>query len=191
MQSGVDLFERRYESFRNVRLYQRSDGNCWHMLSESRYLSGCYYRISLLQKVFIQYLALACIQPKIPDTGPGPETRWYYNSVTGTCEQFLWATGGTKGNANNFRSKDHCESYCRDSMFRYSTNESFKVYYCFSYVQPVQEGRPNTMVSSEFDKGLLVVLEPLLAMEIINAPPLAPSNIVAEQRVSDKQISLF
>uniref|UniRef100_A0A914QNB9 BPTI/Kunitz inhibitor domain-containing protein n=1 Tax=Panagrolaimus davidi TaxID=227884 RepID=A0A914QNB9_9BILA len=73
--------------------------------------------------------ALACVQPQV--TGPNPtEPRWWYNSVTGTCQQFLWDPAATQAqfhSANNFRTIDHCESYCRDTCSRGSpqyTNEA-------------------------------------------------------------------
>uniref|UniRef100_A0A914CEW4 BPTI/Kunitz inhibitor domain-containing protein n=1 Tax=Acrobeloides nanus TaxID=290746 RepID=A0A914CEW4_9BILA len=64
--------------------------------------------------------ALACIQPQV--TGPNPtEPRWWFNSVTGTCQQFLWDATATQSqyhSPNNFRTIDHCESYCRDTCSR-------------------------------------------------------------------------
>uniref|UniRef100_A0A914YYM5 BPTI/Kunitz inhibitor domain-containing protein n=1 Tax=Panagrolaimus superbus TaxID=310955 RepID=A0A914YYM5_9BILA len=73
--------------------------------------------------------ALSCVQPQV--TGPNPtEPRWWYNSVTGTCQQFLWDPAATQAqfhSANNFRTIDHCESYCRDTCTRGSpqyTNEA-------------------------------------------------------------------
>ncbi|CAJ0580849.1 unnamed protein product, partial [Mesorhabditis spiculigera] len=64
--------------------------------------------------------ALACIQPQV--TGPNPtEPRWWYNTVTGTCQQFMWdpaASSASHHSANNFRTIQHCESYCRDTCTR-------------------------------------------------------------------------
>ncbi|KAK0420841.1 hypothetical protein QR680_014918 [Steinernema hermaphroditum] len=72
--------------------------------------------------------ALACIQPQV--TGPNSsEPRWWYNSVTGTCQQFLWdpsATMSKHHSANNFRTIDHCESYCRDTCARGSPQYSIE-----------------------------------------------------------------
>ena len=66
---------------------------------------------------FASISALACTQPQA--TGPNPtEPRWWYNSVTGTCQQFLWdptAINQYEHSSNNFRTVEHCESYCRDS----------------------------------------------------------------------------
>ncbi|EPB69114.1 Kunitz/Bovine pancreatic trypsin inhibitor domain protein [Ancylostoma ceylanicum] len=70
--------------------------------------------------------ALACIQPQA--TGPNPtEPRWWYNSVTGTCQQFMWdptASDAKYHSANNFRTIQHCESYCRDTCQRGSPQYS-------------------------------------------------------------------
>lgn len=49
-------------------------------------------------------------EPSIP--------RWWYNSLTGTCTQFLWDPNQSENvSPNNFRTVEHCESYCRDSIF--------------------------------------------------------------------------
>ncbi|KFD53227.1 hypothetical protein M513_05937 [Trichuris suis] len=56
--------------------------------------------------------ALACIMPR--DEGvlvEIPTDRWYYNSMTATCEMFSYR--GRNGNANNFVTKSQCESYCK------------------------------------------------------------------------------
>ncbi|KAK6052764.1 Kunitz/Bovine pancreatic trypsin inhibitor domain protein [Cooperia oncophora] len=70
--------------------------------------------------------ALACTQPQV--TGPNPtEPRWWYNSVTGTCQQFMWdphASEAQYHSANNFRTIQHCESYCRDTCSRGSPQYS-------------------------------------------------------------------
>ncbi|CAI4230794.1 unnamed protein product [Auanema sp. JU1783] len=64
--------------------------------------------------------AFTCIQPTA--TGPNPtEPRWWYNAITGVCQQFLWdptAVGPGEHSPNNFRTVEHCESYCRDSCIR-------------------------------------------------------------------------
>ncbi|PAV55962.1 hypothetical protein WR25_14492 isoform B [Diploscapter pachys] len=64
--------------------------------------------------------SFTCVQPTA--TGPNPtEPRWWYNSITGMCQQFLWdptATGPGEHSPNNFRTVEHCESYCRDSCAR-------------------------------------------------------------------------
>lgn len=68
------------------------------------------------------YLAFTCIQPKREaDAGvaapAGVRPRWWYNAVTGTCEQFMWDPWDEKEvqSPNNFKTREHCESYCRDS----------------------------------------------------------------------------
>ncbi|XP_075722820.1 papilin isoform X3 [Rhipicephalus microplus] len=51
-----------------------------------------------------------CYLPK--EKGPcyGHFPRYYYNSTTGTCEQFIY--GGCMGNANNFETLRKCERKC-------------------------------------------------------------------------------
>ncbi|ETN70498.1 Kunitz/Bovine pancreatic trypsin inhibitor domain protein [Necator americanus] len=65
--------------------------------------------------------AFTCIQPKREaDTGAaapaGVRPRWWYNAVTGTCEQFMWDPWDETEmqSPNNFKTREHCESYCRD-----------------------------------------------------------------------------
>lgn len=60
--------------------------------------------------------ALACIQPLDPGQRPDnatsspPLRRWHYSAAGATCRRFdFW---GAQGNANNFLTKQHCESYC-------------------------------------------------------------------------------
>lgn len=36
--------------------------------------------------------------------------KWYYNSKTGKCEEFVY--GGCGGNENKFETKDECERAC-------------------------------------------------------------------------------
>ena len=36
--------------------------------------------------------------------------RWHYNSMSGTCEKFIY--GGCEGNPNNFISRQECEEAC-------------------------------------------------------------------------------
>lgn len=46
------------------------------------------------------------------DVGPCDAVfpRWFYNSDTAECEEFIW--GGCGGNANNFETKEECEAMC-------------------------------------------------------------------------------
>ncbi|KAK6732185.1 hypothetical protein RB195_016518 [Necator americanus] len=69
--------------------------------------------------------AFTCIQPKREaDTGAaapaGVRPRWWYNAVTGTCEQFMWDPWDETEmqSPNNFKTREHCESYCRDTCKR-------------------------------------------------------------------------
>ncbi|KAK0424287.1 hypothetical protein QR680_008593 [Steinernema hermaphroditum] len=64
--------------------------------------------------------AFACIQP--PNEGytpPGGGTtlnHWYHDPITGECRELKYQ--GYGGNANNFQTKDHCESYCKQTCNR-------------------------------------------------------------------------
>jgi len=63
--------------------------------------------------------AFTCIQPKRATTvGVGLLTRYWYNSVTDLCEPFTWSTTEKLSNSNNFRTIDHCYSYCRGTSRR-------------------------------------------------------------------------
>ncbi|KRZ49660.1 Uncharacterized protein T02_5059 [Trichinella nativa] len=56
--------------------------------------------------------ALACIMPRDEGVFTGITVdRWYYNSMTSSCDLFSYRGGG--GNANNFETKSQCESYCK------------------------------------------------------------------------------
>ena len=61
------------------------------------------------------FAAFACSQPsevgQFPMAGGGTLTRWYNDPVTAECKSFNFR--GSKGNANNFETKEHCESYCQ------------------------------------------------------------------------------
>ncbi|KAF8359657.1 hypothetical protein PRIPAC_94652, partial [Pristionchus pacificus] len=62
--------------------------------------------------------ALTCIQPMDAGDEPtmksnmtqAPLLRWFFNSITYTCEKFEFT--GIGGNSNNFLTVQHCESYC-------------------------------------------------------------------------------
>ena len=59
--------------------------------------------------------AFVCVQP-LESGGEPSVPRWWYNSATGTCVQFMWDPDTIQNaSPNNFRTVEHCESYCRDS----------------------------------------------------------------------------
>ncbi|KAL4002748.1 Kunitz/Bovine pancreatic trypsin inhibitor domain family protein [Acanthocheilonema viteae] len=75
--------------------------------------------------------AFTCIQPKHEaksnvkgSTGIRP--RWWFNSVTGMCEQFMWDPWDETEvqSPNNFKTREHCESYCKDTCKRGSLQYS-------------------------------------------------------------------
>ncbi|CAP32591.2 Protein CBG13980 [Caenorhabditis briggsae] len=63
--------------------------------------------------------AFTCMQPKKGESDAlGSVPRWYFNSVMGSCQQFLFDPTGSEVSPNNFETLDHCESYCKDSELR-------------------------------------------------------------------------
>jgi hypothetical protein len=63
------------------------------------------------------FTAFACIQPPnegfTPPGGGSALNHWYHDPITGECRELKYQ--GYGGNANNFQTKDHCESYCKQS----------------------------------------------------------------------------
>ncbi|XP_046402802.1 LOW QUALITY PROTEIN: papilin [Ischnura elegans] len=57
-----------------------------------------------------------CALPKDMGPCPGSLLRWYYDSTTESCKQFLY--GGCQGNPNRFRSEDECRSSCHVTLQR-------------------------------------------------------------------------
>lgn len=60
------------------------------------------------------FSAFSCILPQATDdpTQGYSYNRWYYNSITGVCQQFKWLQDGSKANSNNFLTQEQCLSYC-------------------------------------------------------------------------------
>ncbi|XP_071454258.1 papilin isoform X2 [Hetaerina americana] len=57
-----------------------------------------------------------CALPKDMGPCPGSLLRWYYDSTSETCKQFMY--GGCQGNPNRFRSEDECRSRCHVTLQR-------------------------------------------------------------------------
>ena len=57
------------------------------------------------------------------------ETRWAFNAMTQECEKFVYS--GCGGNANNFQSRDACESRCKIGAccYRYLKNSAATIGY--------------------------------------------------------------
>lgn len=51
-----------------------------------------------------------CLLPKDPGPCEALISRYYYNQYSGRCEHFYY--GGCEGNANNFESKQECQTAC-------------------------------------------------------------------------------
>ena len=52
-----------------------------------------------------------CNLPKKVGVCKAALPRFYYNSTTKSCEQFIY--GGCRGNGNNFKTKAECEALCK------------------------------------------------------------------------------
>uniref|UniRef100_A0A158P937 Kunitz/Bovine pancreatic trypsin inhibitor domain protein n=1 Tax=Angiostrongylus cantonensis TaxID=6313 RepID=A0A158P937_ANGCA len=63
--------------------------------------------------------AFTCQQPKRGEAHElGAVPRWWFNSVVGSCQQFLFDPSSTDVSPNNFETLHHCESFCRDTCLR-------------------------------------------------------------------------
>lgn len=51
-----------------------------------------------------------CILPRVDGDGKYAQLRWYFDIETKSCHQFTFR--GNKGNANNFITREECESKC-------------------------------------------------------------------------------
>nr|ATY39985.1 U-actitoxin-Ave venom kunitz potassium channel toxin type 2 [Aulactinia veratra] len=51
-----------------------------------------------------------CNAPLLEGSCGGGFTRYYYNSETGQCQEFLY--GGCRGNENNFATNEECMETC-------------------------------------------------------------------------------
>ncbi|CAB3401648.1 unnamed protein product [Caenorhabditis bovis] len=118
-----------------TRVSNGGDGSTWCVYPDGDndiYIADTYNCISHPQvnnELFPEYAetvdgvcchnrAFVCIQPL--ESGDEPSVpRWWYNSATGTCVQFMWDPDTiTNASPNNFRTAEHCESYCRDTCRR-------------------------------------------------------------------------
>lgn len=159
-------------------------------------------------------LAFACTlqadSGSIPTVaGGGNIRRYYYNSITGNCEQFSYA--GTGGNANNFETKDFCESYCKtgkaqqsyhvDVPQTYHTHTSKIVEKQNKKIQLAQEDHHSMMDcclralrSWRTHRYIVIVVHPplpLLATRIISAPLWGHIQCVAPSQVGLISYNLF
>uniref|UniRef100_A0A0N5B0E0 Kunitz/Bovine pancreatic trypsin inhibitor domain protein n=1 Tax=Syphacia muris TaxID=451379 RepID=A0A0N5B0E0_9BILA len=63
--------------------------------------------------------AFTCSQPRRGESeAVGSVPRWWYNSVSGACQQFLFDLTSMEVSPNNFETLEHCEAYCKDACPR-------------------------------------------------------------------------
>ncbi|ETN80022.1 Kunitz/Bovine pancreatic trypsin inhibitor domain protein [Necator americanus] len=95
------------------------DGSTWCVYPDGDrdiFIADIYDCIAHPQVTELQPIpAFVCAQPM--ESGDDPHVpRWWFNAATGTCTQFMWDPNNVEGvSPNNFRTVEHCESYCRDS----------------------------------------------------------------------------
>ena len=71
--------------------------------------------------ILLPLAAFTCIQPKQPiqDATQPTTPRWWFNSITGTCELFAWEYGAQINvSPNNFQTIEHCQTFCGESEWR-------------------------------------------------------------------------
>lgn len=79
-----------------------------------------FFRFSTESNAVI--VVFTCMQPKNEaklnvDKPNDVRPRWWFNSVTGQCEGFMWDPWDETQvqSPNNFRTREHCESFCKES----------------------------------------------------------------------------
>ena len=79
------------------------------IMTARNFLNNSLLFFSFLLFVVVNVPAF-CKLPKV--TGPcrAAARRWYFNKVTGKCQQFIY--GGCRGNRNNFNTRKECEKKC-------------------------------------------------------------------------------
>ncbi|KJH51380.1 Kunitz/Bovine pancreatic trypsin inhibitor domain protein [Dictyocaulus viviparus] len=94
------------------------------LLDNVKFAMEGIYNISLASDgICCPSKAFTCIQPKreanISSASAYVRPRWWYNAITGDCEQFMWDPWDETEipSPNNFKTREHCQSYCGDSKF--------------------------------------------------------------------------
>ncbi|KRX86569.1 Papilin [Trichinella pseudospiralis] len=59
-----------------------------------------------------------CFLPLDLGQGSRPLVRWYFDQISGRCQEFLYR--GSNGNMNNFESSDECRAFCERKFFHRS-----------------------------------------------------------------------
>uniref|UniRef100_A0A183IGI0 BPTI/Kunitz inhibitor domain-containing protein n=1 Tax=Soboliphyme baturini TaxID=241478 RepID=A0A183IGI0_9BILA len=61
-----------------------------------------------------------CSQPQVTGVGESQLLRWSFRPTIKVCKSFIYL--GSKGNQNNFFSKESCETACRRKNIKYIPN---------------------------------------------------------------------
>nr|XP_054928942.1 actinia tenebrosa protease inhibitors-like [Dermacentor andersoni] len=95
----------------------RGNRNNFHELEEC--LKTCKVGYQNVTERFMQLTTPlkndTCYLPMKAGPCYGYFPRYYYNTTTNSCEQFIY--GGCQGNANNFPTLEKCESVCSNSSY--------------------------------------------------------------------------
>ena len=83
--------------------------------------------LALNQSLVLFYfpISLQLVLPSVSAHSPmlwGHVTRYFYNSTSGQCEQFIY--GGCHGNGNNFETQESCIAQCICECSPYSSLHS-------------------------------------------------------------------
>ncbi|KAL1474952.1 hypothetical protein MTO96_037642, partial [Rhipicephalus appendiculatus] len=102
----------------NFQTFEECQNTCWAYLDQQHALeTGAAFEFPFLLGLMLRSHSSAVASPALctypADRGPcfARMLRFFYNTLTKTCEQFVY--GGCGGNANNFRAFDECEKKCK------------------------------------------------------------------------------
>ena len=96
-----------------VRLPLPESAQYSYTIEAAVYKLASYSKLKYMQK--FNSSSELCLQPV--EAGPcrGYFPRWFYNTTSERCEQFIY--GGCKGNVNRFETRENCESACECGKF--------------------------------------------------------------------------
>ncbi|KRZ90093.1 Uncharacterized protein T08_15150 [Trichinella sp. T8] len=89
--------------------FQCSPGSRCHF-SPNNTSSVCCPDSSIAGHHQLDHYPSECFLPLDLGQGSRPLVRWYFDQISGRCQEFLYR--GTNGNMNNFESSDECRAFC-------------------------------------------------------------------------------